>query len=251
MTLLSVVIITFNEERNITNCLKSVKPVADEIVVVDSFSTDNTKLICSNYNVRFFEHSFKGHIEQKNFALARASHPHVLSLDADECLSPELQKSILAVKSKWEKTGYLMNRLNNFCGRWLRHGGWYPDRKLRLFDRGKGEWGGTNPHDKFIMVHGSSIGFLNGDILHYSAETEEQYVKKMERYTNIAAQALFSQRKRTNLMEIYIKTVATFIRNYILLLGFLDGYIGWHVCRLAARYNYLKYSKLLVLQRKN
>ncbi|MBA2422187.1 MAG: glycosyltransferase family 2 protein [Chitinophagales bacterium] len=250
MTLLSAVIITFNEERNILNCLESVKPVADEIVVVDSFSTDETKAICSRYNVRFVEHTFEGYIEQKNFALSQASHTHVLSLDADECLSPELQLSVLGVKSNWQKHGYFMNRLNNFCGKWIRHGGWYPDRKLRLFDRRRGQWGGNNPHDRVTMAPQSSIGFLHGNLLHYSAETEQQYLKKMERYTQIAAEALFLQKKSTHLVAVYAKTAVAFIRNYFLLLGFLDGHAGIQVCLMAARYNYLKYSKLLTLQRK-
>jgi hypothetical protein len=138
---------------------------------------------------------FEGHIEQKNFALMQAMHHHVLSLDADECLSEELQHSILEVKNNWRFDGYLMNRLSNFCGNWIHHSGWYPDRKLRLFDRRKGRWDGTNPHDKFQMSQQASIGFLKGDILHYTAYTEDDYLKKMERYAEIAGAELFKKNK--------------------------------------------------------
>lgn len=251
MTPLSVVIITFNEEKHIGNCLHSVRAVADEIVVVDSNSTDQTKAISEKFGVRFIEHAFEGHIEQKNFALTQATFPYVLSLDADECLSPELTRSILFVKEHWKYDGYACNRLNNYCGKWIHHSGWYPDTKLRLFDRRKGKWGGINPHDKFEMIPGAATGFLKGDLLHYTAETEEQFLKKMDRYTDIMAAELFRQNKSTNLFFIYIKTGIHFIRNIFFRLGFLDGSTGWRLSRIGAFYTYQKYYKLLKLQREN
>lgn len=116
---ISVVVITFNEERNIARCLESVRNVADEIVVVDSFSTDRTKEICLSFGCRFVEHPFEGHIEQKNYALTQAAHYHVLSLDADEALSPDLEQAVLAAKSNWQADAYSMNRLTNYCGKWI------------------------------------------------------------------------------------------------------------------------------------
>ena len=131
MTKLSVVIITFNEEKNIARCLDSIESIADDIIVVDSFSTDQTKQICSQFNVRFIQHEFEGHIEQKNWALQQAKYPHVLSLDADEALTEPLQTLVRSIKENWTADGYTMNRLTNYCGQWIKHCGWYPDRKLR------------------------------------------------------------------------------------------------------------------------
>lgn len=249
MTPLSVVIITFNEEKNIARCLDSVKAVADEIVVVDSFSTDKTKSICGHYPVMFVEHAFEGHIEQKNFALTQASHHLVLSLDADECLSGELQQSILLVKQNWQLDGYSMNRLSNFCGNWVRHSGWYPDRKMRLFNKYKGKWGGTNPHDKFELENGTTAGWISGDLLHYTATSEGEYRKKMERYATIAAVEMYQQHKSAGLLMVYVKTIAGFLRNYIFHLGILDGQTGWKVCSITAGYTFQKYNELRKLNK--
>ena len=136
---ISAVIITFNEEKNIERCLQSLQGIVDEIVVVDSFSKDQTKSICEKYNVKFVEHAFEGHIEQKNYAITQASYPYVLSLDADEALDETLKSSILKVKKNWTHDGYSMNRLTNYCGSWIKHCGWYQDTKLRLWDARKGE----------------------------------------------------------------------------------------------------------------
>ena len=154
---LSVVIITFNEEKNIARCLASVASVADEIVVVDSFSTDKTKQICIEKGVRFIEHQFDGHIEQKNWAITQAKNQYVLSLDADEALTDELASEISKVKNNWQYDGYSFNRLTNFCGAWIKHGGWYPDKKLRLWVTKKGKWGGIHTHDNVIMQEGGNI----------------------------------------------------------------------------------------------
>ena len=248
MTPVSAVIITFNEEKNIERCLISLKNIADEIVVVDSFSTDGTERICRNYEARFIQHAFEGHIEQKNFALTQAKFQHVFSIDADESLSEQLQQSVMQVKSNWQYDGYVMNRLTNFCGEWIRYSGWYPDRKLRLFDRTKGKWGGINPHDKF-EIKGSRIGFLKGDLLHYTAETEEDYLKKMDRYTDIASAELWKRNKSVSLPVIYIKAAVTFLRNYVLRSGILHGYMGLRLSTIGASYTYQKYAKLRKLRR--
>ena len=175
---LSAVIITFNEQRNIGRCLDSLAGVVDEVVVVDSFSTDDTEKICRAKGARFVQHAFEGHIEQKNWALAQAQYPHVLSLDADEALSETLRKSVLAAKSDGGHDGYSMNRLTNYCGQWIYHSGWYPDRKLRLFDRRKAGWGGTNPHDRVEMQAGSTVSHLSGDLLHYSYYSVGEHLER-------------------------------------------------------------------------
>ncbi len=248
MTPLSVVIITFNEEGNIGRCLESVKEIADEIVVVDSFSTDRTKAICISHQVRFVEHAFEGHVEQKNYALTQAGHKHVLSIDADECLSPELKAAVIAVKHHWQKDGYRMNRLTSFCGQWIRHSGWYPDRKLRLFDKTKGRFAGINPHDRFEMHAGATTGFLQGDLLHFTADTEEAYRIKLQRYAEIAAADLLRNNKSAGWLKVYVKTGANFLKNYLLQQGFLDGAVGWKICLMSAGYTYNKYRMLRQLR---
>ena len=168
---ISCVVITYNEEKNIERCIKSVEGVVDDIVVVDSFSTDRTKEICTELNVRFVEHAFEGHIGQKNYAITLAKHPHILSLDADEALSEKLKDSIEEVKQNWRSDGYYFNRLTNYCGKWIEHCGWYPDKKLRLWDSRLGEWTGINPHDRYEMKDEAKLQFINGDLLHYSYYT--------------------------------------------------------------------------------
>lgn len=241
---LSAVIITFNEERNIGRCLESLLGVADDIVVVDSFSTDKTREICLSYGVRFESHTFDGYIEQKNYALTRAKYQLVLSLDADEALSDELRQSILRVKSNKLYDGYTMNRFTNYCGQWIRHSGWYPDRKLRLWTISKGRWGGINPHDKVIMDKGTSVSHLKGDILHYSYYTREEHDRQMERFSDIAAKALFDKGIKSSCLKLSINPFWRFIKAYFIKTGFLDGKNGFIISRSSARVTYLKYKKL-------
>lgn len=241
---ISAVIITFNEERNIERCLQSLVEVADEIVVVDSFSTDKTEDICRQFNVNFITHKFDGHIQQKNWAITQAKHPYVLSLDADEALDETLKKSILRVKENWTHDGYFMNRLTNYCGKWIKHCGWYPDKKLRLWDSRKGAWGGVNPHDEYLMEDGSEIGHVDGDLLHYSFYTVEEHQKQINYFTDIAAKAYHKDGKKAPLFKVWFNPVFTWFKCYIIKLGFLDGKYGWIICKKNAYHNYLKYSKL-------
>lgn len=245
MIKLSVVIITYNEEKNIERCLQSVQKVADEIVVLDSFSTDKTQQICEKYHVKFFQHKFDGHIQQKNRAITYASSPYILSLDADEALDETLIESILKVKSDFKKDGYYMNRLTNYCGHWVRHCGWYPDTKLRLWDSRKGEWRGINPHDKYELFEGDkNTGHLKGDILHYSYYSLQDHYKQVEYFTNIASKAYFEKGKRAPFYKLYLNPVAKFIDHYLLHLGFLDGKAGFLISKISAYATYLKYKKL-------
>ncbi len=243
MIKLSVVIITFNEEKNLERCLKSVVDVADDIVVVDSFSKDKTKEIALSYGARFIEHAFEGHIEQKNWAITQAQNPYVLSLDADEALSEELKTSILKVKASWEHDGYEMNRLTNYCGKWIRHGGWYPDVKLRLWDSRKGSWGGVNPHDRYEMDRDAKIAHIHGDLLHYSYYTFEDHIKQVNKFTDIAANMLMKAGKSPSHFKIFFGPKFKFFRDYILKLGFLDGYYGYTIAKISAHANFLKYAK--------
>jgi len=247
---LSAAIITFNEERNIARCLQSLVGVADEVVVVDSFSTDRTQAICETFGVRFSTNKFEGHIQQKNFAIAQTSGDWVLSLDADEALDDTLKASILKVKKGPDFHGYSMNRLTNYCGHWVRHCGWYPDTKVRLVKKGYAQWAGVNPHDRLDMLHGERAGHLNGDILHYSYYTVEDHLKQIEYFGDIAARELHARGRSSSWLLIIMKVIAQFIKSYIVKAGFLDGKTGFTISRLSAYATYRKYYKLKQLNRK-
>lgn len=247
---LSVVIITFNEERNIARCIDSVREIADDIVVIDSFSTDRTKEICLKKEVRFIEHAFEGHIQQKTWAISQAKYAHVFSLDADEAPDEVLNQSILAIKENFVADGYTVNRLTNYCGTWIRHCGWYPDRKLRLWISSKGKWTGLNPHDRYEMEKGSSISYLAGDLLHYSYYDRIDHINQIKKFTDILANSMFDVGRRTNWIGIIAATIFKFIRDYFLKLGILDARAGFTISWLSAGATYKKYRKLLALQRK-
>lgn len=244
MIKLSGVIITFNEEKNIEKCLQSLINVVDEIIVVDSFSTDNTKQICLNYKVTFIEQEFLGYIEQKNFALKQASNNYIVSLDGDEALSETLQNSILKLKSNWQFDGYYCNRFNNFCGQWIKHSDWYPNKKLRVFDRRLAEWKGINPHDKIALKNHRKAGQLKGDILHWTYQSYSEFKKKTEYFSTIAAQAYFDKGKKAPLYKIIWNPTWAFFKAYILRLGFLDGKNGFVISAQTGNITYLKYTKL-------
>jgi len=250
MRQLSVVIITLNEEKNIARCLESVKKLADEILVVDSFSNDATKAICIAHGVTFLEQPFLGYIEQKNFALGKAKHEFVLSLDADEALDETLCTSIAHEKaSDFPAEAYTMNRLSYYCGQWIRHGSWYPDTKLRLLNRHKGKWGGTNPHDKLEMNDGITSQHLKGDILHYSFNSFEEHADQNNKFSSISAESLFKRGKKTNLFKIVFNPSWAFVRSYWLRLGFLDGFYGFVIAVNIAHLTFLKHSKLYKKQK--
>lgn len=241
---LSVVIITFNEERNIARCLESVKDLADEILVVDSFSTDGTEEICAGYHVKFVKHTFAGHIEQKNYAAGLATYDWVISLDADEALTPELKDSIAKALENPQFKAYKMNRLTFYCGQWIRHCGWHPDSKARLWNRHSGMWGGTNPHDRWELHNrDQQYGKLKGDLLHYSYYTISDHLKQIEYFTEIAAIAEAAAGKSPSIPKVVLGPAIKFIKSFFFQLGFLDGYYGFVICRLSAMASLIKYVK--------
>ncbi|HEY0741461.1 MAG TPA: glycosyltransferase family 2 protein [Chryseosolibacter sp.] len=247
----SVVIITFNEQENIEDCLKSVLKVADEIVVVDSFSTDQTRAICEKFPVRFILNPFVGHIQQKNFAMQQATHDVVLSLDADERLDARLINEVLTLKSNFAAGGYRVNRLNNYCGKFVHYGEWNPDWKIRLWDRRKGQWGGENPHDKVIMKEGNTVKKLKGRLLHFTYRNPTDHFLQMHKFSEIAANEAFKKGKRTNfLIHQILYPFFIFIKVYFLKLGFLDGATGFILALHGAYYRFLKYTKLRYLNSK-
>lgn len=245
---LSVVIITFNEERNLGRCLASVRDVADDIVVLDSFSTDRTEAIAREHGARFIQHVFDGHIEQKNRAITHARHPFVLSLDADEALDETLTMAIRKAKNE-EADGYTMNRLTNYCGTWVRHGGWYPDVKLRLWDSRKGRWTGLNPHDRYELENGAVIKHLPGDLLHYSYYTLNDHLKQVNYFTDIMARELHGKGRKASYVKLLLSPFAKFIGDYLFRGGFRDGWHGFVIAMISAHATFLKYAKLRELHR--
>ncbi len=246
---LSVVVITYNEEKNIGRCLDSVKDVADDIVVVDSYSIDRTGEICREKGARFICHTFRSHIDQKNWAITQARYPHILSLDADECLSEKLKKSILEAKENWKYDGYYFNRLTNYCGKWIRHTTWYPSRKLRLWDSTKGHWGGLNPHDRYMLGPGATRKFLKGDLLHYSYYSIDEHYAQLEKFSTIHARSYHQMGIKNGPVKGMVHAGWRFLNDYIFRLGILDGKKGFIISKLGAKEVWLKYKKLGELNR--
>lgn len=254
MAKISGVIITYNEEKFIEKCLQSVMDIVDEIVVVDSFSTDKTKEICLKYNVRFIENKFDGFTTQKNFANNQAKYDYVLSLDADEALSKMLKKSILNIKDNLTADGYSFNRLNNYCGKWIKHSNWYPDNKIRLFNRNKAKWKGENNlHEIIVLDEPKNKVNLNGDLLHWAYESINEHYLKVHSYTNIAANNSFARnpKKKIGFTKIILNPFWKFFKNYFIKKGFLDGKQGFIICCFASFGTFLKYIKIMELQQKS
>ena len=258
---ITAVIITLNEERNIGRCLASLQGVADEVVVVDSGSADATPRLCAeaadrhpSLHLRFVQHPWQGYDGQKNYANSLASHPWILSIDADEALSPALQECLVALKKRYADTPpeetevFDMNRLNNHCGHWIRHSGWYPDRKTRLFHRDMAMWDGS-VHEELRFARTVCHTLLDGDLLHYTYYSIADHAARQIRYATLAAEKAHSQGKRARKGDVWAKPAWTFFRNYILRLGILDGHAGFLVCRMSAFYTFLKYSILKELQK--
>lgn len=248
MNEISAVIIAFNEAGNIARCIDSVRNIADEVLVVDSFSTDQTVDISILKGARVIQQNFAGHIQQKNFAMQQAKHDWVLSLDADEELSVELQQLIAHAKTNLHAAGYTMNRLNFFCGKPIKTCGWYPDKKLRLWNRTKGKWDGMNPHDKVEMESGSRLEHFPADILHNTYPTHSDFLAQRIKFAHISAQHL----KNKNLLYLVVKMVfspsAKFLRTYFFHLGFTEGTTGFFICYHLSREVFLKYCKAIQLK---
>lgn len=245
MKKISAVIITKNEERNIGRCLQSLQGVADEIIVVDSGSTDRTEALCREAGVRFVPHPWEGYSAQKNYANSLASCDWILSIDADEALSPRLRDSLLSFKrgDATSDTVCSFNRLTNYCGHWIRHCGWYPDRHVRLFATGTAEWDGQ-VHEELRYLKPTREVVLDGDLLHYSYYSVEDHARRQLHYATLAAQKAYHAGKRTSSLGIWLRPDWTFFRNYVLKGGFLDGHAGYTVCRMSAVYTFLKYVQL-------
>ncbi|HEX9400509.1 MAG TPA: glycosyltransferase family 2 protein [Anaeromyxobacter sp.] len=247
---ISAAIITLDEEANLGTCLASLRGVADEVVVVDSGSTDGTEEVARDAGAVFVTQPWLGYGPQKNLAAERSSHEWVLSLDADEALSDRLRAAILRLKEAGPRAdAYEVNRLNWYCGRFLRHSGWYPDRKVRLWRKGKARWADASIHELAEVSPGASVERLEGDLLHYTIRDQAQHLRTIEKFTTLSAEALLREGKGGQAWKRFVSPPASFLRGYVLKLGFLDGKAGWDVCRLSAYAAWLKYEKLRRLAR--
>lgn len=248
---ISAVIITFNEEENIAEAIKSVD-WADEILVVDSKSTDNTREIANSLGAKVLQKSWEGFSSQKQFAVEKATHEWIFSLDADERVSESLKNEILEIKfenSNKLVDGYKIPRLSFYMNCPIRHSGWYPDWQLRFFNRNKGIWKDVLIHESFQMHSDAKIEKLKNDILHYSVENAAHHHKMIgERYAPLAAKQMFENGKRTSKLKIYINGLTTFLQIYFLKRGFLDGFPGFCIARFAAHHSFLKHLILWEMQ---
>ena len=252
MKKLSVVIITLNEEDRLEDALKSCIDIADEIVVLDSFSTDKTCEIAAAYGAKIYKKKFIDYGSQKNAALEKASHEWVLNLDADERVSDQLKKEILAFKQKKgndaddEVDGFRINRKTFYLGRWIKHSGWYPDRKLRLFRRSKSRWQGRI-HEALVLD--GKTARMNGDILHYTYRDITDHIHRLNRYSRFQARDIVEKKKKYLYLRAFLLPPITFIRFYFWKLGILDGLPGLTIALVSSWATAMKYLKAIELKR--
>lgn len=248
MATISAIIITFNEQRNIERCLRSLQAVADEIIVVDAKSTDSTRQICRSFGAIVIEREWAGYAAAKNHGNDQSTCDYILSIDADEEISQDLARSILKIKS--HLTGvYLVNRLTCYCGHWVKYCGWYPDRKIRLFPKGQCRWVGDYVHEHLECPEHVARNGLDGDLLHYSFPTLSDHLHRIDRYSALAAKELFHSGKRAGWAKILLKPTAKFLKTYLLQQGFRDGFYGFIIAALSGFDLFLRYVRLRQLWR--
>jgi glycosyltransferase involved in cell wall biosynthesis len=248
MPQISATIIAYNEAKNIARALRSLTCV-DEAIVVDSGSTDETREIAQSCGARVVPHAWEGFAAQKNFASSRSKHDWILSLDADE----ELDEGAIEAIRQWKTVepsaaGYQFARRARYLGRWILHSGWYPDYKLRLFDRRRGEWKGAYVHESAVVS--GPVETLPGEILHYTCDTRAEHARRIEFYTDLAAREMVESGERVGALARTLAPPWTFVNTYFFRLGILDGPQGLLIARMAARYVARKYSKWAELSRR-
>jgi glycosyltransferase involved in cell wall biosynthesis len=239
---LSVAIITFNEESCIEACLDSVASVADEIIVLDSFSSDKTVQLAKSKGAKVFQQKFAGYTEQKQDAVNLCGNDYILAVDADEQLSAALLASIQSIKTNgFKEAAYQVNRLSFVGNRAVKTCGWYPDKKIRLWDRKKGAWGGQNPHDKVVMQHGIQAKQLYGDLLHFTYPTVEDMIKQADKFARVAANELKHKNNFYLILKLAFSAPIRFLKSYFIKRGFIEGKLGWLICFHQTREVLLKY----------
>ncbi len=244
---ITATLITLNEEENLPRALSSLG-CCDDIVVVDSGSNDRTVEIAREYGARVIERRFSGYADQKNFAAAVAQHDWILSLDADEALSDELEAEVRELKRIGPRAdAYQAPRLAQYMGKWIRYSGWYPDPKVRLYNRKKARWVGEYVHE--VVEVGGRVGTLKGDLLHFTCRSFSQHLTTIDRYTTLAAKEMIAKGQRVRDVNLVVSPLWTFFRTYIIKRGFLDGMEGWVIAQMAAFYVFSKYLKARMMSR--
>lgn len=250
MQTLAVVIITLNEERNIRRCLTSIRDLADEIIVLDAFSTDETAAICAELGVQFHQRAWEGYSASKNYLNSLATSDYILSLDADEALSEDLYKELFAIKQKGFDGTYSVNRMTNYLGKWIKHSGWFPDIKPRLFPRAGSYWSGEYVHEE-LVTPSSEEQVLKGILEHYSYYSYADHRARADKYSYLTAQKFHAAGKKVGPLKPLISAIGRFVAMYIIKLGFLDGWAGFKIAQISAQSNVVKYQELRRLNREN
>ena len=243
MNKISAVVITYNEESNIKSCIIALQKVAAEILIIDSKSEDRTRAIAKNLGAKVVETEWRGYAETKNFGNSIASNDWILSIDSDEILSEELIENIKKLELENDKV-YSLDRLTNFCGQWIRHSGWYPEWKVRLFHRSHTKWEGSFVHEKLKYSKSISVQKIQGKLFHYSYKTLEEHWERIEKYARLSALEMQSKGKKSSFLKRWVSPVARFLRTFFLKMGFLDGKNGWIISLRNARLVHLKYRIL-------
>ncbi len=243
MSAISALIITLNEADNIEACIKSLKPVVAEVLVLDSGSKDQTISIARQLGARVISTEWKGYAATKNYGNSLAAHPWILSIDADEIISEELGESIKNLNLDSKKV-YALDRLTNYCGQWIKHSGWYPEWKVRLFHRDSSQWEGDYVHERLKYTEGIKVEKLTGKLFHYSYKSLEDHWDRIEKYAALSAQEMHTNGKRASFIKLWISPMIRFLRTYFIKAGFLDGKNGWIISIRNAQLVHLKYKIL-------
>jgi len=245
--MISAVIITKNEEDNIEDCILSLVGVVNEIVIVDSNSTDRTKEICSKFNVNFHIRDFLDYSDQKNYGNSLAKYDYILSIDADERLSEELRNSIKQESNNYIYDVYSVSRRTNYCGKWINYSGWYPNKKFRIWKKGIAKWKGTI-HEG-LTFNTEQIGYLNGDLLHYSYKSINEHLDRINIYSSLMAEEIINKNKKITIFHLSVKPIFKILHRYFFKLGFMDGFYGLVISILSGYYTFFKYSKAIVMKK--
>lgn len=244
MSSISAVIITFNEERNIERCIRSLEGIADEVIVVDSFSRDDTPDICRELGAELVQVEWRGYKRTKNFANKLAKCDYILSIDADEALSVGLQKNIKAIKQSGLTSVYSFNRITNYCGTWIKYCGWYPDVKIRLFPKEGSRWEGEFVHEELTVPQQLPVVHLQGNLEHFSYYNTTEHRERADKYSVLTAEKLYHQGKTCSFLKPYLSAIGKMFGVYLIKKGFLDGKAGWQIARISAASNVVKYKEL-------